>query len=323
MLDQVDKKLLNLLQADFPLVERPFQAVAGRLGLEQAEVLERASRLKEEGGIRQISASCDAKKLGYKTTLVALHIAQPHLGKAAAVISKHPGVSHNYSRNHYFNLWFTLALPGSSDLNKVIQTLVRRARADDILILPALKVFKLDTTFDLTGEGLPGSQQSPQPQVKDYQLSAQDRPIINQLQEELPLIERPFDGWATSLGIEVSALLTNVQRLKQRGIVRRFGASLAHTAVGLAANAMTCWQVPIHQVEETGRRLASFQWVSHCYERQTGPEWPFNLYTMVHQPTAESCREAVARMSLETGINHYQILFTVKEYKKTRVKYLV
>ena len=214
MLDQVDKKLLNLLQADFPLVERPFQAVAGRLGLEQAEVLERASRLKEEGVIRQISASCDAKKLGYKTTLVALHIAQPHLEKAAAVISKHPGVSHNYSRNHYFNLWFTLALPGSSDLNKVIQTLVRRARADDILILPALKVFKLDTTFDLTGEGLPGSQQSPQPQVKDYQLSAQDRPIINQLQEELPLIERPFDGWATSLGIEVSALLTNVQRLK-------------------------------------------------------------------------------------------------------------
>jgi len=323
MLDQVDKKLLNLLQADFPLVERPFQAVAGQLGLEEAEVLEKARRLKEEGVIRQISAFCDARKLGYKTILVALHIAQLHLEKAAAVISKHPGVSHNYSRNHYFNLWFTLALPGSSDLNKEVQTLVRRARADDILILPALKVFKLDTTFDLIGEGLPVSQPNPQPQIKDYQFSAQDRAIINQLQEELPLIERPFDGWATSLGIEVPALLTYIQQLQQRGVVRRFGASLAHTTIGLAANAMICWQVTIPQVEEAGKQLASFYWVSHCYERQASPEWPFNLYTMVHQPTAEACREAVARMSLETGINHYQMLFTVKEYKKTRVKYLV
>jgi DNA-binding Lrp family transcriptional regulator len=323
MLAQIDRKLLNILQADFPLVEQPFQAAASRLGLEEAEVLERARKLKEEGVIRQISASCDASKLGYKTTLVALHITQPHLEKAAGVISKHPGVSHNYSRNHYFNLWFTLALPGSSDLDKEVQTLARRAKADDILILPALKVFKLDTTFDLTGDGLPGSQPSPQPRVKDHQLSTQDRAIINQLQEELPLIERPFNGWATSLGIEVPAMLTHIQQLQQRGVVRRFGASLAHTAIGLAANAMICWQVPVLRVEEAGRQLASFYWVSHCYERQASPEWPFNLYTMVHQPTAEACREAAARMSLETGVNHYQMLFTVKEYKKTRVKYLV
>jgi len=323
MLEQTDKKLLNILQADFPLAERPFQAIAEKMGLKETEVLERTMRLKEESVIRQISAFCDARKLGYKTTLVALHVPQTHLEKAAVAISKHPGVSHNYGRNHYFNLWFTLALPVSSNLVKEVQTLARQAKADEFLILPALRVFKLNTAFDLTGEGLPGSRQSPQPQVKDYQLSAQDRTIINQLQEELPLIERPFDGWATSLGIEVSALLIHLKRLQQDGAVHRFGASLAHTAVGLAANAMICWQVPTDQIEEIGRRLASFQWVSHCYERLASLEWPYNLYTMVHQNTAETCREAVARMSLETGINHYQILFTIKEYKKTRVKYLV
>jgi DNA-binding Lrp family transcriptional regulator len=232
-------------------------------------------------------------------------------------------VSHNYSRNYYFNLWFTFTLPGPSHLDKEVETLARRAKADDILILTALRVFKLDTTFDLTGEGLPSSQPRPQPQVKDYHVSTQDRAIINQIQEELPLIKRPFDDWATSLAIEVPVLLTHIQQLQQSGVVRRFGAGLAHTAIGLAANAMICWQAPILHIEETGKQLASFYWVSHCYERQASPEWPFNLYTMVHQPTAEACREAVARMSLETGVNRYQMLFTVKEYKKTRIKYLV
>ena len=323
MLDQIDRKLLNLLQADFPLVERPFLAIAEQLGLKETEVLERTRRLKEEGVIRQISAFCDARKLNYKTTLVAMHIPQPHLEKAAITISKHLGVSHNYGRNHYFNLWFTLALPGSSNLVKEVQTLARKAKAEDILILPALKVFKLNTTFDLTGEGLPGSQPTLQLQTDHYQLSALDRAIINQLQEELTLTERPFDGWATSLGIKVPALLIHLKRLQQDGVVRRFGASLAHNAVGLASNAMTCWQVPIDQIEEMGKRLASFQWVSHCYERLASLEWPFNLYTMVHQHTTEACREAVARMSLETGINRYQMLFTVKEYKKTKGKYIV
>jgi len=286
-------------------------------------VLGKAIRLKEEGIIRQISAFCDARKLNYKTTLVAMHIPQPRLEKAAASISRHPGVSHNYGRNHYYDLWFTLALPSSSNLVKEVQTLARQAKADDFLVIPTLKVFKLNTAFDLTGEGLPGSQAAPQPHTDHYQFSANDRPIINQIQEELPLIERPFDGWATSLGIDTPTLLAQLKRLQQDGVVRRFGAGLAHSAIGLASNAMTCWQVPTAQIEEIGKRLASFRWVSHCYERLASLEWPFNLYTMVHQNTAEACREAVARMSLETGINHYQMLFTVKEYKKTKGKYLV
>ena len=323
MLEQIDRRLLNLLQADFPLVERPFLAIAEQLGLNETEVLERTIRLKEEGIIRQISAFCDARKLNYKTTLVALHVPQIRLEKAAAAISDHPGVSHNYGRNHYYNLWFTLALPTSSNLVKEVQTLAQQAKADDILILPALRVFKLNTAFDLTGEGLPGSQSILQPQTDHYQLTAVERSIINQIQEELPLIERPFDDWATSLGIDTPILLAQLRRLQQDGVVRRFGTSLAHSAVGLASNAMTCWQVPADRIEEAGKRLASFKWVSHCYERLASLEWPFNLYTMVHQNTTEACREAVARMSLETGINHYQMLFTVKEYKKTRGKYLV
>jgi len=323
MIEQIDRKLLNLLQANFPLAERPFQVLAEQLGLTETEVLERATRMKTEGIIRHISAFCDARKLNYKTTLVALHVLQSYLDKAADAISKHPGVSHNYSRNHYYNLWFTLAMPHSSNLVKEVHSLMRQARSDDFLILPALKVFKLNTAFDLTGESLPDSRPLLSLQPGNYQLSVMDKAIVNQIQEELPLVERPFDGWAASLGLEVPALLTHLKQLKEDGVVRRFGAGLTHQAVGLTSNAMICWQVPAEQTEDMGRRLAAFHWVSHCYERLASTEWAFNLYTMIHQDTSEACRQAVAKMSLETGINHYLILFTLKEYKKTKGKYIV
>jgi DNA-binding Lrp family transcriptional regulator len=323
MLEQTEKKLLNILQMDFPLVERPFQAIAEQLETPESEVVQKTLDLKDRGIIRNISAFCDARKLGYKTTLIALHVPQRHLEKAAAVVSEHPGVSHNYGRNHYYNLWFTLALPYSFNLAKEVQVLAKNGKADDFLILPAIKVFKLNTSFDLLGKGMPELQLSSEIQQNNYQLTSLDRSIVDRIQEDLQIVERPFDIWADSLGIKVATLLDHVKLLQQKKIVRRFGASLSHTSVGLNSNVMVCWQVPDDRIDEIGKRMSSYSWVSHCYERLACTDWPFNLYTMVHHNTDEACRQVVARMSLETGINHFQMLFTVKEYKKTKATYAV
>src|SRR5947208_2596428 len=118
-IDPVDSQLLNLLQTQIPLVERPFAVLGQQAGISEAEALERVKRLRNPAPparpiIRQISAIFDSKSLGYETTLVAAKIAEDKLDAAAAIINKHPGVSHNYRRNHAFNLWYTLAVPPDS-----------------------------------------------------------------------------------------------------------------------------------------------------------------------------------------------------------------
>src|SRR5215468_10742105 len=104
-----DRELLNAVQWDFPLEPRPYAALGDRLGLAEPEVRARVAAVKELGVLRQLSAILDTRALGYNSSLVAAKIDAGRVDEAAAVISEHPGVSHNYKRNHAFNLWYTIA----------------------------------------------------------------------------------------------------------------------------------------------------------------------------------------------------------------------
>ncbi|MBI3393138.1 MAG: Lrp/AsnC family transcriptional regulator, partial [Nitrospirae bacterium] len=159
-LDAVDRRLLNLLQADFPLVPEPFAAIGKDLGIAEADVLERIGRLKAEKIIRQISAIFDTRALGYASSLVAARIPAGRLEEAAAVINEHPGVSHNYRRNDAFNLWFTIAVPPDSrlGLERTVERLGELAGAESIRLLPTLRLFKIGVRLDMTGEGDPANQ---------------------------------------------------------------------------------------------------------------------------------------------------------------------
>jgi len=110
-MSDLEKNLLNEIQLDIPVAERPFQFLGERLGVSEEEVLSAIHRLKKEGVIRQISAIFDTRSLGYESSLIAARIKQEKLDEAAAIISTHPGVTHNYARNHAFNLWYTVAVP--------------------------------------------------------------------------------------------------------------------------------------------------------------------------------------------------------------------
>ena len=148
------RRLLDLLQRDFPLNAQPFAAIGERLGLPEEEVLARVRRLKgtERGRlIRQISAIFDTTALGYKSTLVAMQVPQGEVDRAAAAINRHPGVSHNYQRDHAWNLWFTLAVPPEEDLEASAQALVREAGGYPYRLFPALRVFKIGVRLDMEG----------------------------------------------------------------------------------------------------------------------------------------------------------------------------
>ena len=325
-LDNIDRKLLNLLQAEFPLTEEPYTDVGLRVGIDGDEVVHRIEQLKSMGIVRQIGPVLDARSLGYQTTLVAMRVVGSQLDKAAQLIVDHPGVSHGYERDHHFNFWFTLAIPPTSDVETDLRQLTSAINTEDVFSLPAKKLFKIRAFFAVGGNGESMAEVGTQLsgiRPQKVELSRVDRLIINELQQELPLIPRPFAAMSKRSGIEVEDFLAQCQSLEQRGIMRRFGAAINHKRVGFKANAMVCWVAPPDVVDVVGCRLASLREVSHCYERETNPLWHYNLFAMVHGYSSEVCQQIADKVSDEAGLTDYILLFSTKEFKKVRVKYPV
>ncbi len=324
--DSIDKKLLGLVQTQFPLVTEPYVNLGQRLGIDSDEVIHRIEQLKAEGIIRQISPVLDARRLGYQTTLVAMRVGETQLDRAKQLIAQHAGVSHGYERDHRFNLWFTLAIPPTADIESELQQLTSSIDAEAIFALPAIKLFKIGAYFAMEKDNQTKANMVPQldgilPQR--VALSQIDRSIINELQQDLPLIPRPFTAMATRLNMDVEQLLAQCQSLLQRSIMRRFGAAINHRKAGFKANAMACWVVPPDTVEIVGRKLSSLPEVSHCYERKTNPLWQYNIFAMIHSDTKEACQEIASKVSRQTGLTDYVLLFSTREFKKVRTKYLV
>jgi DNA-binding Lrp family transcriptional regulator len=152
-------------------------------------------------------------------------------------------------------------------------------------------------------------------------LSELEKRLINSLQEDLPVVDRPFAVVARRLDMAEEELLDRVRQLVADGTIRRFGATLRHQHSGYEANAMVVWQVEPGEVERVGEIFASFREVTHCYQRLTLPGWPFSLFTMVHGRSRSECRQIARRMAAEAGVDRYRLLFTVEELKKTTMAY--
>lgn len=152
-------------------------------------------------------------------------------------------------------------------------------------------------------------------------LTELEKRIIASVQDDIDITERPYLKIAKRLGISEETLIESLKDLCERGIIRRFGATIRHQKSGFEANAMVAWKVDEERVDEVGEKLASFKQVSHCYRRNPTDKWPYNLYTMIHAKDEESCRETARKMSTETAIYTYTLLFSRKELKKTSMKY--
>jgi len=329
-LDNLDKRLLSIIQADFPLSREPFSFLGSHLGIAGDEVIHKIDRLKAEGIIRLIGPVFNPKRLGYKTTLVAIKVPAERLDKAGQIISKNPMVSHCYQRDHNFNLWFTIAISASRDMEAEVSKIGNGIKSETTLNLPAIKTFKIEAHFDI-GKG---SSDLPSPakrgnldfhNVNDNNLTATERAVINVWQQDLPVIEKPFDLISAELQMDTDTFLSRCQSLLQRGIMRRFSASINHNRLGFTANAMTCWKAPPDVLDTAGKHIATFPQVSHCYERRTNRLWPYNLFAMTHADNKENCRAVTDKICAEAGLNKNEmlLLFSTKEIKKTRVHYKV
>lgn len=308
--------LLDFLQEGIEIVPRPFEALANRLSVCESEILTQTHYLKEEGIIRRFRGQINYRALGRVATLVTAQALPDRLDETAGAINDLPGVSHNYLRDHNYNLWFTLQDCSMERIDAILSDLSKRLGVE-FRSLPAERVFKLDVRFqsrpDLPDFQPPARVFSPAFAVE---LSEPQKMALRFLQQEFPLVFRPFER---AEGLEEQACLEAAKTLVEKGVLKRIAAVANHYKLGYSANGMFCAAVPSDRIESVGRRLAAYRQISHCYQRRPFAGWPYNLFAMIHARNDAMLRMWTEDFAHTMKINDFVVLRTVREFKKEPV----
>ncbi len=335
-LDSVDKAILNLVQRRFPVVSRPYSAIGAKVGIAEIEAYHRLREMRTQGYIRRLGAILDSHRLGYYSTLCAAKVPEEKIPVLTRILAEITGVTHNYLRAHTYNMWFTLIAPSLEKAEEILKAVKEESRVREIYSLPAIRLFKINVDFNFgdfnssntyTGnfhsiEG--GCHDNPGTFLKQpYPVTEEDIALIRLLQEDLPQDLAPFQTLAAELGEGEEGVLEHTCKLLQAGVIRRLGAVLRHQKAGFVSNAMGVWQVEPERVEQVGAIMSGFPEVSHCYERPSLPDWPYNVFTMIHGQSEEECRQVMAKIARATGVTRYDALYSLKELKKSSMKYFI
>jgi len=327
-LDETDKALLNLLQSKFLLDPNPFARIASEAGIDESDVMDRTQRLLDERIIREITPIFDTAALGYSSMLVAAKVDPEHPHRAAEVINSHPGVSHNYLRNHEFNLWFTLATAPDSKLgvDGTLDVLKERSGAESIRQLPTVTMFKINMNLEMEKgtDALAAPVEAITPLAREaVPFDDFDIALIRALQGPMEVRPDAYAPAAKELGVSVERLLDHCRGMIDRKILRRVAAILFHRRAGFSANGMGVWKVPAEQIADLGPRMAAVRGISHCYERPTYADWPYSIFTMAHGRSKEECDAVLDGVAGVCGLegDDRSTLYSSTEYKKVRLRY--
>jgi siroheme decarboxylase len=325
-LSDQDKQLLNQMQGAFPLEPRPYLRVAEAIGATEDRVIACVQELIDDRIIRQVTPIFDTRALGYQSMLVAAKVDADNPHRPAQVINAHPGVSHNYLRNHEFNLWFTIATEPDSKLGLegTLDVLAKEAGAESVRMLPTLKLFKIRMDLEMVGDtdALSSAAVAQEPAETEPQpYDDFDVAVIRALQGDMPVVPEPYADAAAAVGVTQDALLAHLAGMQERRLLRRVAAILFHRRAGFSANGMGVWKVPDDRILEVGKRMASFRGISHCYQRPTYQDWPYSVFTMAHGRSKEECDAILDSIAEDTGIHERRTLYSSTEFKKIRLRY--
>jgi DNA-binding Lrp family transcriptional regulator len=327
-LSAFDKRLCNELQIGLPIAERPFAIIARILKTSEAKVLERTRALVKLSVIRRLGVSINWRAIGKASTLVAAHIEQENLKKVISAVNKLQGVSHNYLREHHYNLWFTLRADSQKDIDAILKKLSRRFGVA-FNTLPVERIFKLDARFDAASNGkrlLPArclpcvaflsSIALAKEEAKQGPLCSIDEQILKGLQEGLKVVKRPFNFLGKDAFENYDSLL-HIAGMIDDGVINRLGAMVNHNKLGFTANAMFVCKAKKSRAVEIGEKLAALGIVSHCYERKTFTGWPYNLFAMMHGCNMVDIRKVVERFAKSQGLKKWELLPTAEKLKNS------
>jgi len=329
-MNDLQRRILTVAQGDLPLEADPFQAWACEVGVPAGDLVRELRFLKTSGAVRRFGGVFDSRAMGWTTTLVGARVAREDLEPLLEWIASLTGTTHVYVRDHWINVWFTLAVPRETDRARLLDVLRRYEGVLGIWSMPRKQQFKLELRFPLEDRAGTGVAEGPTPGMSSRASTSRlvaggfselEKGIVRELQGDMEPRPDLFEGLAGRLGVPLDALLESARGLKESGRLKRIGAVVRHRLIGIEFNAMVAARVPEDRIEELGRRVASRPYVSHCFEREVPPEFPCNLFVMVHGRDEEEGEAILEELRRELGPEEMQVLRSVREVKKESMKY--
>jgi DNA-binding Lrp family transcriptional regulator len=313
--------LLNPWQHHFPLEREPFARIAAELGCGTEAVLDGYRRLVADGSLSRIGAVF-AAGAGGASVLAAMAVPTERLQAVADRVSAHPGVNHNYEREHRHNLWFVMTGADAAEVESSIVEL-EAATGCATLRLPMLRPYRIDLGFDLrSGEragACPSRGRAHRSARRGAAVAAADLPLAALAEQGLPIVAQPYDDWARQLGRSAGEILATLSTWCAAGTLRRFGTVVRHHELGWGCNAMTVFDVPDDQVDACGAALAAAPGVTLAYRRARAEGWPYNLYCMVHGRDRRGVLQHLADGIALAGLadRPRNVLFSSRRFKQT------
>lgn len=312
--------LLDRWQRHFPLLTRPFAQIGQACGRSEAVTLHAFRRLLAGGALSRIGAVVRPHTVG-ASTLAAMRVPPERLDEVADMVSAECCVNHNYARTHDFNLWFVVAGPDSGSVCETIARIERRSGIG-VMCLPIVEAYHVDLGFPLHHK--PRTKADARAFAEDYSPDSEDRRLLAAIEEGIPIVAQPYGVVADRLGWSEMDVLLRLRRLIAGGVISRFGCVVRHRALGYVANAMAVWDIPDERIGAVGRVLASVPDISLCYRRPRRlPDWPYNLFCMVHARTRAEASAALARVNRSIGIGVYphNVLISTRCFKQRGARF--
>jgi DNA-binding Lrp family transcriptional regulator len=319
-MSDLDLRLLNDFQRDFPLVAEPFAALARQLGTGEDRVLAALSRLQGAGAVSRVGAVFRPHQVG-ASTLAALSTAAARLEEVARLVSGYPEVNHNYEREHHYNLWFVVTAPDEARVRQVLAE-IEAGSGSPVLYLPMLEDYHIDLGFDLTGHA--GHSREMVRSAQEYRPQPGDWQLIAAIQSGLPLISRPYAEIGRRAGMSEEQVIRRLAEMQEGGAIKRLGIIVRHHELGFRANAMAVWDVPDDAVARMGRCVGAYDFVTLCYRRSRQlPAWRYNFYCMIHGRDRDTVQQRLATLQRECGLDAFphELLFSRRRFKQCGARY--
>lgn len=321
------EQLLNNYQRDFPLTSAPFDAIAQALNTDADTVIQRLRDLQAKGAVSRVGAVFRPNTVGV-STLAAMAVSPQKLESIAAVISAFPQVNHNYEREHSYNLWFVVTAQDPDALAQTLRRIGQRC-GYPVLSLPLVKDYHIDLGFrmQLDQQSAPagyGGAVTEHATGREALRAGGAEDLIEAIQDGLPLVEQPYRELAERLGWSESAVIRELQGMLDSGVIKRLGVVVRHHELGYHANAMVVWDVADADIDRLGFQLGQQDCVTLCYQRPRSlPDWPYNLFCMVHGKDRDDVLACIDRMTEGLGLGHIDksILFSCRRFKQRGARY--
>jgi DNA-binding Lrp family transcriptional regulator len=324
-MNELSRQFINRWQGNFPLAEQPFAIVGADLGMDSKDLIAMVRELLEQGILTRFGPLYDASSMGGGLTLAALSAPMENYESIAKMVNALPEVAHNYQREHRLNMWFVIATE-TPDLLQVTIDRIEQEVNLPVYNFPKLQTFYLGLWLQLDEHGQVSTIPVPGPLKQGGMIIDElDRQIVQATQAGLALQADPYSEIADACGCDTQTVIQRMQRMLDRGVIRRIGAVPNHYRLGLHANGMSVWDVDDDSLLELGSRVGRLDFVSHSYERPRHPPlWPYNLFAMIHGHDREEVMQKQAQVAelLGSHCRHNDVLFSTRILKKTGLRFV-